>query len=123
LKSNVLVGNAALVGDKHKFACVLISPNLVALTAWAKANGVSASDPAGMVKDKKVVAEYQKIVDEVNKGLGHFETMKRMKVVGEEWTIEDGELTPSMKLKRRVVEKKYAAEIEEFYKDEATSRE
>jgi long-chain acyl-CoA synthetase len=122
LKSNVLVGNAALVGDKHKFACVLISPNLVALTAWAKANGVSASDPAGMVKDKKVVAEYQKIVDEVNKGLGHFETMKRMKVVGEEWTIEGGELTPSMKLKRRVVEKKYATEIDEFYKDEADAK-
>jgi long-chain acyl-CoA synthetase len=122
LKSNALVAQAALVGDKHKFACVLLSPNLAALGAWAKANGVATSDPAGMVKDKKVVSEYQRIVDEVNRGLAHYETMKRMKVVPEEWTVEGGELTPSMKLKRRVVEKKYAAEIGEFYRDEASAK-
>ena len=123
LKSNSLVGNAAIVGDKHKFVCVLLSPNGPALLAWAKANGVEAGDLAGVVADKKVVAEYQRIVDEVNKGLAHFETLKRMKLVTDEWSIETGELTPSMKLKRRIVEKKYAGDIAEFYKDEATSRE
>jgi long-chain acyl-CoA synthetase len=123
LKSNALVGNAAIVGDKHKFVCVLISPNAPALMKWAKANGVSASTLLEAVADTKVVAEYQRIVDEVNRGLAHFETLKRMKLVGEEWTIETGELTPSMKLKRRIVEKKYQGEIAEFYKDEATSRE
>jgi long-chain acyl-CoA synthetase len=123
LKSNALVGNAALVGDKHKFACVLLSPNFPALETWAKANGVAANDRVQLVTDQKVLAEYHRIVDEVNKGLAHFETMKRFKLVHDEWAIESGELTPSMKLKRRVVEKKYAAEIAEFYKDEATSRE
>jgi long-chain acyl-CoA synthetase len=123
LKSNALVGNAALVGDKHKFACVLLSPNFPALEVWAKANGVAANDRAQLVTDKKVLAEYHRIVDEVNKRLAHFETMKRFKLVHDEWAIETGELTPSMKLKRRVVEQKYAAEIAEFYKDEATSRE
>jgi long-chain acyl-CoA synthetase len=123
LKSNALVGNAAVVGDKHKFACVLISPNGPALLKWARSNGVSEGDLAVVVADKKVVAEYQRIVDEVNRGLAHFETLKRMKLVAEEWTIETGELTPSMKLKRRIVEKKYEAAIREFYKDEATSRE
>jgi long-chain acyl-CoA synthetase len=123
LKSNALVGGAAIVGDKHKFVCVLISPNAPALMKWAQANGVTARDLAGVVADKKVVAEYQRIVDEVNKGLAHFETLKRVNVVPEEWSIESGELTPSMKLKRRIVEKKYAGEITEFYKDEATSRE
>jgi len=123
LKSNVLVGNAALVGDKHKFACVLISPNLPALQGWAKANGVAATEPQALVEDAKVKAEYKRIVDDVNKGLAHFETMKRFKVVPEEWSIDEGELTPSMKIKRRVVEQKYAAVIHDFYKDEATSRE
>jgi long-chain acyl-CoA synthetase len=123
LKSNSLVGGAAVVGDKHKFVCVLISPNAPALMGWAKANGVSAVDLPGVVADRKVIAEYQRIVDEVNKGLAHFETLKRMKVVADEWSIETGELTPSMKLKRRVVEKKYEWAIGEFYKDEATSRE
>jgi len=121
LKANTLVGNAALVGDKHKFACVLISPNFVALESWAKGQGIAASDRKALVQHAKVVAEYQGIVNRVNATLAHFEDIKRVTVVAEEWSVEDGHLTPSMKLKRRVVEKNYAAEIAEFYKDEATS--
>jgi len=123
LKSQALVGAAAVVGDKHKFISVLISPNPAALKAWAKANGLPGTELQDLVGDRRVVAEYQRIVDEVNQGLAHFETLKRIKVVGDEGTIETGELTSTMKLKRRVVEKRYAAEIGEFYKDEATSRE
>jgi long-chain acyl-CoA synthetase len=121
LKANMLVGNAALVGDKHKFACVLISPNFAALEAWAKAHGVATSDRKALVKDAKVVAEYQAIVDKVNGTLAHYEDIKRLAVVPDEWSVEEGELTPSLKLKRRVVEKKYEGEIAEFYKDEATA--
>ena len=121
LKAHVLVGNAALVGDKHKFACVLISPNFVVLEGWAKVHGVTAADRKALVKDKQVLARYQRIVDTVNGTLAPFETIKRMAVVADEWSIESDELTPSMKLKRRVVEKKYAAEIAAFYKDEATA--
>jgi long-chain acyl-CoA synthetase len=121
LKAHTLVGNAALVGDKHKFACVLISPNFPVLEGWAKVHGVSAGDHKALVNDKQVVARYQRIVDEVNATLAPYETIKRMAVVADEWSIESDELTPSMKLKRRVVEKKYAAEIDAFYKDEATA--
>jgi long-chain acyl-CoA synthetase len=121
LKAHALVGQAALVGDKHKFASVLISPNFVALEAWAAAHGVVNGDRRTLVADAKVVAAYQKIVEQVNATLAPFEDMKRLKVVAEEWSIETEELTPSMKLKRRVVEKKYAAEIAEFYKDEAVA--
>jgi long-chain acyl-CoA synthetase len=121
LKANLLVGQAALVGDKHKFACVLISPNFAALEGWAKGQGIAAGDHAALVKDAKVVRAYQEIVDKVNMGLANFESMKRMSVVPEEWSLEDGTLTPSMKLKRRVVEQRYAKEIGEFYADEATA--
>ena len=121
LKANVLVAQAALVGDKHKFACVLISPNFAALEGWAKGQGVAAGDRAALVKDAKVVKAYQEIVDKVNMSLANFESMKRMSVVAEEWSVEDGTLTPSMKLKRRVVEQKYAKEIGDFYADEATA--
>jgi long-chain acyl-CoA synthetase len=121
LKANALVGHAALVGDRHKFVCVLISPNLPALKSWAQGQGITAADARALVKDPKVVALYQGVVSEVNGTLAHYEDIKRMCVVPDEWSIEDGEMTPSMKLKRRVVEKKYAAEIAEFYKDEATA--
>jgi len=121
LKANVLVAQAAMVGDKHKFACVLISPNFAALEDWAKQQGIATSDHAALAKDPKVVKVYREIVDKVNGSLANYESMKRVCVVGDEWSVEDGTLTPSMKLKRRVVEHKYAKEIEAFYADEATA--
>jgi long-chain acyl-CoA synthetase len=121
LKAHALVGNAALVGDKHKFACVLISPNFATLESWAKVKGVSFTDRRDLVKQERVVARYQRIVNEVNTTLAPYETIKRIALVPDEWSVETAELTPSMKLKRRVVEKKYAAELAAFYKDEATS--
>ena len=122
LKSNSLVGHAAMVGDKHKFASVLISPNFAALKGWAQGQGVSTDDHGTLVKDPKVVKAYQEIVDRVNQELAHFESIKRVCVVAEEWSVEDGTLTPSMKLKRRVVGEKYAKEIADFYADEATAK-
>ena len=121
LKAHALVGNAALVGDKHKFACALISPNFAVLESWAQVKGISFADRKDLAKNERVVARYQRIVEEVNSGLAPYETIKRIAVVADEWSVETDELTPSMKLKRRVVEKKYAPQIEEFYKDEATA--
>ncbi len=104
LKNNVLVAQAALVGDKHKFISALISPNFAALEEWASQHGIDASrDRAELVADSRVIALYGEIVREVNGGLANFETLKRFRVVAEEWTQESGELTPSMKLKRRVI--------------------
>jgi len=122
LKANMLIAQAAMVGDKHKFACVLISPNFAALEGWAQGQGLTTDDREALVKDAKVVKAYQDIVDKVNMGLANFESMKRVGIVPHEWSVEDGTLTPSMKLKRRVVEKKYAKEIGEFYADEATAK-
>ena len=121
LKSSLLVGFAAVVGDKHKFASVLISPNFPALEDWARGQGIDFSSRQNLVQHPRVVAEYQAIVDRVNSGLANFESLKRMHLVAEEWSIETGELTPSMKLMRRIIAKKYAGEIAAFYADEAVS--
>ena len=75
-----------------------------------------------LVAESRVIALYAEIVREVNLTLANFETLKRFRVVAEEWTIDSGELTPSMKLKRRVITARYAAAISEIYADEATSR-
>ena len=72
--------------------------------------------------DTRVVALYGEIVREVNGALANFETLKRFRVVADEWTQDSGELTPSMKLKRRVLTARYAAVIDELYADEATAR-
>ena len=122
LKAHFLVGNAAVVGDRHKFASALIMPNFAALESWAKEHGISVLNRHELAEDPKIRAEYQAIVDKVNAKLANFETIKRFRLVPDEWTIDSGELTPSMKLRRRVIHQKYAVEIAEFYADESTSK-
>jgi long-chain acyl-CoA synthetase len=121
LKAHLLVAQAALVGDRHKFASALIAPNFAALEPWARQQGIAAPTRRELLEQPPVIAEFQRLVDEVNATLANFETIKRFCLVPEEWTLETGELTPSLKLKRRVVNQKYADEIAAFYSDEAVA--
>ncbi len=122
LKNSVYVAQAALVGDRHKFICALISPNFAALEDWARHHGIEAASRATLVAESRVVALYAEIVREVNGSLANFESLKRFRIVADEWSQDSGELTPSMKIKRRVLTQKYSAVIGELYADEATAR-
>jgi len=122
LKNNLMVANVALVGDRHKFISALIAPNFAALEEWARHHGIIAPSHAELVADARVVALYDEVVRGVNSGLANFETVKRFRVVADEWTQDSGELTPSMKIKRRVLTARYAGVIAELYADEATAR-
>jgi long-chain acyl-CoA synthetase len=122
LKTSILVAQVALVGDKHKFVSVLISPNFAALEEWARKCAIEAKSRVELVADSRVIALYGELVRQVNGSLANFETMKRFRVVPDEWSVETGELTPSMKLMRRVITERYAAAIDELYDDEATAR-
>jgi long-chain acyl-CoA synthetase len=121
LKTNMLVAQAALVGDKHKFISAIISPNFAALEAWAHQHGVETRTRPQLVANPKVKELYGEIVREVNSGLANFETIKRFRICADEWSQESGELTPSMKLKRRVITERYAAVVAALYADEATA--
>ncbi len=121
LKTNLLVAQAALVGDKHKFISAILSPNFAALEEWARHHGAAARTRAELVANPKVVALYGEIVREVNSALASFETIKRFRVVPDEWSQDTGELTPSMKLKRRVITERYSAVVSALYADEATA--
>ncbi len=122
LKTSILVGQVALMGDKHKFISALISPNFAALDEWARNNGLEGVTRASLVVDRRVNALYAEIVREVNTSLANFETIKRFRLVPDEWSQDTGELTPSMKLKRRVIADRYTAVVSEIYADEATAR-
>jgi long-chain acyl-CoA synthetase len=122
LKTSLLVAHAALVGDKHKFISALISPNFAALEERARHHDIRARTRAELVKHPRIVALYGELVREVNTGLANFETIKRFRLVAEEWSQDTGELTPSMKLKRRVITARYAEVVVELYADEATAR-
>ncbi|MGH9588601.1 MAG: AMP-dependent synthetase/ligase, partial [Acidobacteriaceae bacterium] len=122
LKANRLVNQAALVGDRHKFASALVSPNFTVLESWAAEHGITAPTRRDLVANPRVVALYQDIVDNVNATLANFETIKRFQLVPEEWSMDSGELTPTLKLRRRVILDRYAPDIAAFYADEASAK-
>ena len=122
LKGDLLVGQAALVGDKQKYVSALISPNFAALADWAKRQGIESdvATPEGrtaLIQQPQVKTAYKEIVDRVNAHLAPYEVVKKHTIVPDEWSLETGELTPSLKLKRRVIQQNYAAQIDGFYGD------
>jgi long-chain acyl-CoA synthetase len=117
LKANVLVAQAAVIGDTRKYASVIISPHFPLLEDWARANGVSFNTRQELVATGKVRDLYKGIVEDLNKKLAHFETIKKIVVVPDEFTVATGEITPTLKLKRRVIEAKYKQQIDELYQE------
>ncbi|MFZ0322106.1 MAG: long-chain fatty acid--CoA ligase [Candidatus Sulfotelmatobacter sp.] len=115
LKLNPLVGTAAIIGDRRKFASVIVSPNFALLEDWARENKIAFSSRAELVAHAGVHALYEEIVEYTNKNLARFEKLKRVLLVPDEFTAENGALTPTMKLRRRVVEERYRQQIDELY--------
>jgi long-chain acyl-CoA synthetase len=115
LKSNAFVAEAAVLGDRRKFPAVLIAPQFAALEPWARENGIAFSDRRELIARRQVKDLYEGVVHELNQGLAKFEQLKKVLLVPDEFTIASGEITPSMKLKRKVVEKKYSAQIDALY--------
>jgi len=117
LKLHTLVGTSVVLGDRRKFASVIISPHFPLLEDWARANQVAYSSREELVTHVKVRALYEEIVGEVNQTLARHETLKKVLLVAEEFTAEDGTLTPTMKLKRRAIEDRYRERISELYEE------
>jgi long-chain acyl-CoA synthetase len=115
LKLHTLIGTAAVIGEKRKFAAVLVSPNFAMLEPWARANGISFSSRAELVANPRVISLYEEVIQGINESLARFEKLKRVLVVPDEFTPDSGILTPTMKLRRKVVEERYRRQIEELY--------
>jgi long-chain acyl-CoA synthetase len=115
LKLNSLVGTAVVVGDKRKFACVLISPNFVVLEDWARMHDVSFSSRADLVSNAQIQSLYEEVVESANEKLARFEKLKRVVLVPDEFSAENGALTPTLKLRRRIVEDRYRRQIDALY--------
>jgi len=121
LKHNSLIGEAVIVGDKHKFPAVLIAPYFPVLEDWARTNQVGCSSRNEMVAHPRVKALYEGIVADLNQNLARFEQLKKVILIAEEFSPENGALTASMELRRRVVEERYRDRIEAMYAEAETS--
>lgn len=122
LKLNALIGTAVVLGDRRKFPSVIISPHFPLLEEWARANHISYSSREKLVSHPKVKALYEEIVNEVNRNLARYEKLKKVLVVPDEFSPIDGSLTPTLKLRRKVVEERYRDLIENLYREAEVSR-
>jgi long-chain acyl-CoA synthetase len=121
LKLNALIGTAVVLGDRRKFASVIISPAFPLLEEWARANHISFSNREELVANPKVKALYGGIVGELNRGLARYETLKKILLVPDEFTAHDGTLTPTMKLRRKAIAERYREQIDDLYEEAETS--
>jgi long-chain acyl-CoA synthetase len=115
LRADPLIAEAVLVGDRRKFLVALLVPDFAALAARAKQRGVGAGDRAALVSDARIRTLYEQAVERVNDRLSQFERIKKFVLLPREFSVDAGELTPTMKVKRKVVEENYRDRIEELY--------
>jgi long-chain acyl-CoA synthetase len=115
LKRSPLVAEAVLLGDRRRFISALIVPEFTALERRLRDLGRPPAERAELVRRDDVTALYDEIVEALNRELSQFERIKRFRLLPREFTIESGELTPTMKVKRRAAESNWAAEIDELY--------
>ena len=115
LKSIPIINQAVVIGDRRKYLSALIVLDDEKLAAEAQMAGSSATDPASAQSCDSFCAHLQKQIDGVNARLARVQTIKKWTILPAEFTPETGELTPTMKLKRRVVNERYGDQIEAMY--------
>jgi long-chain acyl-CoA synthetase len=115
IKTNPLVAEIVIVGNRRHFAAALVVPRFETLEAWARESGIACSDRAALIKSPAVVARYERLVTELTPHLAQFEKIKKVALLPREFSVEAGELTPTMKVKRKVVEERYRDVIDRLY--------
>lgn len=115
LKADPFVGQPVVIGDRRKFLSCLIVPNFEKLRDWAQKNGLSGLPDEELVEDVRVRQLYKEIIDRWNAGKPHEQVINAFKVLPRELSIEGGELTPTLKVKRRIVDQKYKTVIDGLY--------
>jgi long-chain acyl-CoA synthetase len=116
LKSDPLIGQAVVIGDQRPFCVALLVPEFEGLRSWARREGIAATDDAKLVREAKVRAHFASAVERANAELARFEQIRAFEILPAEFTLETGELTPTQKVKRRVILKKYAETIDGLYR-------
>jgi long-chain acyl-CoA synthetase len=115
IKTSRYVSQAVVVGNKRKYASVLIVPNFENLIAWARAQGIPTEDRETLVADDRVTRLYEEVLEKVNANRPSYETIKKVGLLPHDFTIDAGELTPTLKVKRGKIEEKYSALIDTLY--------
>jgi len=115
LKENPFIEQALVVGPERKFVGALIVPSFSFLQSWMKHENIPFTTHEDMITNKQVLEKYHGIIDEINNNFNHVEQVKKFELLPAEWSLDTGEMTPKMSVKRKVVMEKYKAQIEKIY--------
>jgi len=118
LKESIYVDQVMVVGENEKFPAALIVPNVDELMTLVS-GAFELIDASEIRKNPKVLKVFQEVIDKVNEDLGSWEKIKEFRLLNQQWTPETGELTPTMKLKRRVIKERYKMYIDSIYDDKS----
>lgn len=110
-----LLNGIMVVGENQKFAAALIVPNFERLRSWCRENNIEYVSDGEVIKKKEVIDLYRAEVDRYNKFFGDYERIKKFQLLDREWTIDKGEITPSLKLRRKTISEHYQNEIESLF--------
>jgi long-chain acyl-CoA synthetase len=120
IKSSRFVSQVVVVGNARKFASALIVPNLELLRGYAAMKGIEYGGDRGLLADQRIINLIERQVDKYTSDLARFEKVKKVALLENEFTTESGELTPTLKPRRGVIEKKYAAVIDRLYEEQSS---
>ena len=112
------IDQAMVVGNGKEHPSVILEPDFGELALWCEQRGIPTGDRTAMTSDEQVLALYKGLVHEVNKNLSNWERLRHFRLVADQWTTEGGELTPTLKIKRRRLTEKYAGLIADIYQED-----
>ena len=115
LMESVFVEQVIVVGSERKFVGALIVPSFPNLHEWCRKNNVSISSNDELIRHPKVMELYKDLVESFNKYFSHVEQIKKFELLANEWTVDTGEMTPKMSLKRKVIMEKYREMVDRIY--------
>ena len=117
------IDQAMVVGNGKEHPSVILEPDFGELALWCEQRGIPTGDRTAMTSDEQVLALYKSLVHEVNKSLSNWERLRHFRLVADQWTTEGGELTPTLKIKRRRLTEKYAGLIADIYQEDLLENE
>lgn len=115
LMESVLIGQVMIIGENKKFPSALIVPAFEELEKYCKVKGIAFESKESIIKNPQIVEKYQQEINKANENFGNWEMVKKFVLLPKEWTIENGELTPKLSLKRKIILQKHEEEILKIY--------
>lgn len=114
-KESIYIEQIMIIGEGQKMPAALIVPAWEVLQKWCSENGVAYGDPAAVIRELKVLELYRKEIDKYNEGYGDWETIKKFALIPGEWSVNGGEMTPKLSLRRKPILEKYKDLVDQIY--------